>query len=124
MTGDPSDEGDRHFPLRGMLPRPIPFRYRFLDAEERAGRGRLAVRLWLLGFAPRTAWAFAMAPAAGWREHLPDRYEGRFLDALLEGEFIRRRLWDVVLASDVYREAVEVSIEERMAGYGTCRGRP
>ena len=32
MADDPGDRGDRHFLLRGMLPRPVPFRYRFLDA--------------------------------------------------------------------------------------------
>jgi hypothetical protein len=99
-----------------MLPRPIPLRYRLLDDEERAGRGRLAVRLWLLGFAPGTAWGFAMAEGADWRAHLPDRYQGRLVDVLLDGAVIRRRLWDVVLASETYREAVEQSVEERMAG--------
>ena len=76
MAGDPADRGDRSVALRGLLPRPVPFRYRFLDAEERAGRGRLAIRLWVLGFSPGTAWGFAMAEGAGWREQLPDRYQG------------------------------------------------
>jgi hypothetical protein len=106
MAGDPADRGDRRFPLLDMLPRPVPYRYRFLDAEERAGRGRLAVRLWLLGFSPATAWAFAMSEGSGWREQLPDRYAGHLVDALLEGAVIRRRLWDVVLASDLYHEVV------------------
>lgn len=107
MAGDPADRGDRRFPIRGLLPRPVPFRYRFLGAQERAGRGRMAIRLWVLGFAPATAWGFAMAEGSGWREHLPDRYEGRLIDAVLDGEVIRRRLWDVVKASDLYREIVE-----------------
>jgi len=51
-----------------------------------------------------------MAEGADWREHLPDRYEGRLIDAVLDGEVIRRRIWDVVKASDLYREVVE---EER-----------
>ena len=34
-------------------------------------------------------------------------YEGRLVDALLDGEVIRRRLWEVVRTSDLYRETVE-----------------
>ena len=85
----------------------MPARYRFLGAEERAGRGRLAVRLWLLGFTPATAWSFALAGDSCWREHLPDRYQGRLVDDLLENEVVARRLWDVVLGSDLYREVVD-----------------
>lgn len=107
MAGAPADQGDRRFSLQGMLPRPIPFRYRLLDAEERAGRGRLVVRLWLLGFSPVTAWGFALAEDADWREHLPDAYQGRLVDAVLDGEVTRRRLWNVVKASDLYRQVVE-----------------
>jgi hypothetical protein len=51
-----------------------------------------------------------MAEGLRWREQLPDRYEGRLVDVLLDGEVIRRRLWEVVKASDLYREVVE---EER-----------
>ena len=119
MADDPADQDARRLGLRGLLPRPVPFRYRFLGAEEQAGRGRLAVRLWLLGCSPATAWGFALAEGADWREHLPDRYEGRLIDAVLEGECIRRRLWDVVKASDLYREVVE---EVRRGGAGL--GRP
>ena len=115
MADDPADQGDRSFPIRGLLPRPVPSRYRFLDAEERAGRGRMAVRLWLLGFTPGAAWGFAMAEGADWREHFPDRYAGRLVDNLLEGEVIRRRLWEVVVASDLYREVAE---EVRREGAG------
>ena len=119
MADDPADRGDRHFPLRGMLPHPVPFRYRFLGAEERAGRGRMAIRLWVLGFTPATAWGFAMTEGARWRDQLPDRYEGRLIDAVLEGEVIRRRLWEVVKASDLYREVLE-EVHREVAG----RGRP
>ena len=119
MADDPADRGDHRFPLRGMLPGPVPPRFRRLGAEERSGRGRLAVRLWLLGYSPRTAWAFAMATGTCWREHLPDRYQGRLIDASLDGEVIRRRLWDVVKASDLYREVVE-ELHREAAG----RGRP
>ena len=117
MADDPVDQGDRRLPIHGLLPRPIPFHYRFLGAEERAGRGRLAVRLWLVGYAPATAWGFAMTEGAGWREQLPDRYEGRLIDAVLDGEVIRRRLWDVVKASDLYRETVE-EVHQEAAGPG------
>ena len=110
MAGDPADRGDRSVALRSLLPRPVPWRYGVLGAEERAGRGRIAIRLWLLGLSPGAAWGFAMAEGADWREHLPDRYEGRLIDAVLDGEVIRRRIWDVVKASDLYREVVE---EER-----------
>jgi len=109
MADEPGDRGDRRFALRGMVPRPVPFRYRLLDAEERAGRGRMAIRLWVLG----------MTEGASWRDQLPDRYEGRLIDAVLEGEVIRRRLWEVVLASDLYREVVE-EVHREVAG----RGRP
>jgi hypothetical protein len=107
MAGDLADRSDRGVALRGLLPRPVPSRYRFLDAEEGAGRGRIAIRLWVLGFSPATAWGFALATGTCWREHLPDVYRGRLVDALLDGEVIRRRLWDVVVASDLYREIVE-----------------
>ena len=107
MAGDQADRGDRSVALHDLLPRPVPSRYRFLDAEERAGRGRMAVRLWLLGFSPATAWAFALATGTCWREHLPDVYRGRLVEALLDGEVVRRRIWDGVLASDLYREVVE-----------------
>ncbi len=117
MVGDQADEGDRRFPLRGMLPRPVPARYRLLGAEERAGRGRLAVRLWLLGFTPETAWIFALAEGTCWREHLPDRYQGRLVDALLENEVIKRRLWEVVLASDLYRQTID-EVQREAAGQG------
>ena len=110
MAGDPADRGDRSVALRSLLPRPVPWRYGVLGAEERAGRGRLAIRLWVLGCSPATAWGFAMAEGLRWREQLPDRYEGRLVDVLLDGEVIRRRLWEVVKASDLYREGVE---EER-----------
>ena len=108
MAGDLADRGDRSVALHDLLPRPVPWRYRFLDAEERAGRGRLAIRLWVLGFSPATAWAFAMAQGADWREHLPDRYQGASRSTpVLDGEVIRRRLWEVVKASDLYREVLE-----------------
>jgi hypothetical protein len=60
-----------------------------------------------------------MTEGASWRDQLPDRYEGRLIDAVLEGEVIRRRLWEVVLASDLYREVVE-EVHREVAG----RGRP
>ncbi|CAN5841312.1 hypothetical protein BH23CHL8_BH23CHL8_27360 [soil metagenome] len=91
---DPADRPGYPFPLRGMLPRPVPFRYRLLDDEERAGRGRLAVRLWVLGYGPRTAWAFAMAEGTCWREHLPNLYRGRLADWDLPVAYMQRRLWE------------------------------
>ena len=107
---DPVDQGDRRFPLRGRLPRPIPSRYRFLDAEERAGRGRLAVRMWVLGCSPTTAWGFAMAEGPCWREHRPDTNEGRLVDTVLPNEYMRRCLMDVVWASDLDREDARVLV--------------
>jgi len=100
MAGDPADRGDRSVALRGLLPRPVPSRYRFLDTEERAGRGRMAVRLWVLGITPGAAWGFAMAQGAGWREHLPGHCQGRLVDERLYGEHMRRRLREVEEASD------------------------
>ena len=88
-----------------------------LNVEERAGRGRLAIRLWVLGFSPATAWGFAMAEGADWRAQLPASYEGRLDDAKLDGEVIRRRLWEVVLASDLYRETLE-EVQREVAGRG------
>lgn len=92
---------ERRFPLTGILPQPIPYPFRSLRSRERAGRGRMAVRLWVLGFAPATAWGFALAESACWRDQLPDRYDGRLVDALLEGEVIRRRIRDAVETSKV-----------------------
>jgi len=63
--------------LDWMLPKPVPFDYRFMPSDERAGRGRAALRLWLLGFPARTAWGFALSSGLDWREHLPDDYRGR-----------------------------------------------
>ena len=80
--------------MKGMLPRPIPLPFLGLPPEERAGRGRAAVRLWLLGCTPRVAWGFAMTKNKGWESHLPHRYEGRLVDRLLPGEYMRRRLAD------------------------------
>lgn len=78
----------------------------------------MAVRLWVLGFTSRTAWGFAMAEGADWRGQLPASYRGRLEDALLESEVIGRRLWDVVQASDLYREVVE---EIRLEAAGQSR---
>ena len=75
------------------------------------------MRLWLLGFTPGTAWGFAMADGADWRGQLPASYQGRLGDALLESEVIGRRLWDVVQASDLYREVVE-DLQRERAGPG------
>jgi len=99
---DPVDLEDiRGSLLRGLLPRPVPFRYRFLDADERAGRGRLAVRAWLLGFPPRSAWGFAMAEGTCWREHLPDNYQGRLGDRELPSAYVTRRLCDAQEAENL-----------------------
>jgi hypothetical protein len=49
-----------------MLRRPVPPRFRFFGPEERAGRGRLAVWLWVFGsYARSMACAFAMAEGFG-----------------------------------------------------------
>ena len=96
-SGDPEDVfGNR---LGWMLPKPVPFGYRFMPSDERAGRGRAALRLWLLGFPARTAWGFALSSRLDWREHLPDGYHGRLGDRKLPGEVLRRRLMKVVSAA-------------------------
>lgn len=93
------------FPLRGMLPTPVPLSYRGLPTSERAGRGRAALRFWVMGFGPYMAWAYAMSPRLEWRSHLPDDYQGRLDDRELPGEVLRRRLRDVLEAEGWYREA-------------------
>ena len=84
--------------LDWMLPKPVPLGYGSMPSDERAGRGRAALRLWLLGFPARTAWRFALSSRLDWCEHLPDDYHGRLGDRRLPGEVLRQRLMDVVRA--------------------------
>ena len=99
---DPEDvSGDR---LDWMLPRPVPYSYRRMPAEERAGRGRAALRLSLLGFRARTAWGFALSPRMDWAGHLPDGYRGRLGDRGLPGLVLQRRLRDAMEREDWYVE--------------------
>ena len=90
--------------LDWMLPKPVPFGYRLMPSDERAGRGRAALRLWLLGFPARTAWGFALSSRLDWREHLPDGYHGRLGDRRLPGEVLRQRLMELVRAEDLKDE--------------------
>lgn len=82
--------------LDWMLPQPVPFAYRRLPVDERAGRGRASLRLWLLGFRAPNAWAFALSAGLDWRSHLGDAYTGRLADWTLPGEVLRRRLREAI----------------------------
>lgn len=73
-----------------LVPKPIPGRFRLLDAEERGWRGRRAIRLWLLGFPVRTAWLHALSDDAGRSGNLD-----LVSDQRLPGKVLRRRLMEM-----------------------------
>ena len=98
---DPEDVfGER---LSGLLPRPVPFAFRFLDPEERGWRGRAAIRFWLLGYPVRSAWLFAMSRDPGWSDYRAHQHLDMVDDRRLPGDVVGRRLWDVVEAEDWYQ---------------------
>jgi hypothetical protein len=78
-----------------LLPRPIPYRFRLLDPEERGRRGRAAIRLWLLGCSVRSAWLFAMSDDVDQSDHVGCGRMSRVDDKRLPGQVLRRRLAEV-----------------------------
>lgn len=78
-----------------LVPRPVPFRFRLLDPEERGWRGRAAIRFWVMGYPIRTAWRFALSEDPEWSDYLRDEHGAQVEDWQLPGTVLSRRLMAV-----------------------------
>ena len=83
-----------------LVPRPVPYRFRLLRPAERGCRGRVAIKLWLLGYSVRTAWRHALSKDADWTDYLSHEHIALIDDRKLPGEMLRQRLMEVARAED------------------------